>query len=1020
MTELQQRLLDIMLEIDKVCQNNNIDYFLTGGTLIGAKRHNGFIPWDDDADIIMSRDNWFKFYEHADELPQWLTLNTQYDNPDYAMTVNHVTDNRTAAIFRYNMMHPEKSGITVDVLIMDPLPDDEEAKTKYIDAVTAHSDLTCTAYPYSSRSGRSSHFSYYLNECKTRGKKEVLKEIDEDMEKFTEEESSLYVQRFASAPHFWQMKSFGKPQYVPFENVYLPIPERADECLSIGYDDDWMYVPRGGDTKSTHEYCVRNDHMSSDKIFADFEKQIDRSAMEELYHSRKILLDDFASERVKTSYDNDIYFAAKIKLLYKNKLKDIDVEELIKEKKYDELSDIFDEYISSQCNRNFLGSSSLASWRNWARKCYPYLIDIGDVSLYAVCILLLHNKKLANVGKLLKARSFIERPFTKELLLIESLYTSIKEARSHLDCNELTECKEVLSQYEEYKYDIPFLCIMDIRSDEVPDENKVNEALTHFPEDDELNIIYADICKDRGDHNTFLEKYNDVTSYTDNGLVLLHMKNVLEDEMSSDSQAADPALKEVYEKVLEASGYEFEENDVEGSNDACAYLDSFVESDEKDKESRCPVYDGDSLVVLNNNIDYGQVFESADIEAVDFDEPSSNVLKIRFKLLQEIHEICVKNNIDYFLSGKALLQAIKYGDFVDINSPIDIIVTTNNAKKLIDCLEADMPSDRYIDSMKHNPDYPILNFRYCDKNSLDFSTTRNPTSEFAGVFINIVVYRSRDGLSMIEKEKTALEIGWERRFYGYSMDTKSTMGKRIVGTFEKISGKNKTSSYIFNKLISKDINEKSQLLYSKVYAKKYNKLPKYLFDKKAKIILRGKTFFTFEDVSSYLVRKYGTKWVSKQIKTTDYSYKRIVDDRISFKEYFDYLDSLDVDREKIWKERLDYVLKCTSLIDMNKETKRYWDIISACGDRYEIAQMYYPIIDQLRSIYDNGSIDQMRDILGYYIHKANYYFKKNICLYVNDELFKYLLYYYSGSGYDGKVEKIKALAEKNKWNEVVL
>ena len=63
MTELQQLLLDIMLEIDKVCQNNNIDYFLTGGTLIGAKRHNGFIPWDDDADIIMSRDNWFKFYD---------------------------------------------------------------------------------------------------------------------------------------------------------------------------------------------------------------------------------------------------------------------------------------------------------------------------------------------------------------------------------------------------------------------------------------------------------------------------------------------------------------------------------------------------------------------------------------------------------------------------------------------------------------------------------------------------------------------------------------------------------------------------------------------------------------------------------------------------------------------------------------------------------------------------------------------------------------------------------------------
>lgn len=121
---LQLRMLDILVEIDRICKKHDIKYWLSSGTLIGAMRHDGFIPWDDDLDIEMMRPDYLRLLKVLkEELPDWLALQDDETDPAYFFFYAKVRDRRSRMMEQtgYDRMWREQ-GIYIDIFPMEQHP----------------------------------------------------------------------------------------------------------------------------------------------------------------------------------------------------------------------------------------------------------------------------------------------------------------------------------------------------------------------------------------------------------------------------------------------------------------------------------------------------------------------------------------------------------------------------------------------------------------------------------------------------------------------------------------------------------------------------------------------------------------------------------------------------------------------------------------------------------------------------------------------------------------------------------
>lgn len=131
----QLKQLSILIEIDRICQQHNIGYWLDGGTLLGAVRHGGFIPWDDDIDIAMRKEDMERFVAVAPaELPEGLFLQTPQSEPQSKEPIVKVRDlNSFYVEGGDNFAADYQKGVYVDIF---PMIDYPSLSRKWVKRIT--------------------------------------------------------------------------------------------------------------------------------------------------------------------------------------------------------------------------------------------------------------------------------------------------------------------------------------------------------------------------------------------------------------------------------------------------------------------------------------------------------------------------------------------------------------------------------------------------------------------------------------------------------------------------------------------------------------------------------------------------------------------------------------------------------------------------------------------------------------------------------------------------------------------
>ncbi len=246
--EAQLIMLDMLVEFDAICAKHNLQYWLDSGTLLGAVRHQGFIPWDDDIDLSMPVEDYLKFQEIAkDELSENIFFQTRKTDEKFLFDYIKLRSNR-ASIVEFHEKDKEiayHQGVFVDIFPMFTLPNTAFYENYYNDIFKLIRDISAVSL----------HTPNGNNKPEAREKLlESLASMHEGWDK--EESKVIYGGEMPDVAAWFDQKKIFPLNKMKFEGFDFPVPNDSEHYLGSIYSFNFMELPPL-DKRTIHAHEMR-------------------------------------------------------------------------------------------------------------------------------------------------------------------------------------------------------------------------------------------------------------------------------------------------------------------------------------------------------------------------------------------------------------------------------------------------------------------------------------------------------------------------------------------------------------------------------------------------------------------------------------------------------------------------------------------------------------------------------------------------------------------------------------------